>query len=493
METSRVSLFASVLIVFLLLGFLPAHVPLGVGRAAAGEPVKQAEGLPVGERVHGLTPVWRLKGPSSWARVYIDSSGSMRGFVGNQAGPHARLLRRLKDILVDAQVLNFEAVQFGLKAGDPIRVAAFQRFGTDRKSYSEGDTYLAGAIEDAMSWRRNGVVIVLTDGVSSVTKFHGTSSGPSARTCDRGSDTACLALRIHEYVQAGHGFWIVGFRFPFDGPYWVEEGGANAAAGARLDPVRIPDRPFYAWVGAPDVAQGRAIVRELIKFAGGAKPSVPSMSIEVAPGLWERWDIPPDATLEETDLPPQRFCARGGALLKSFQIRETGQGFSVMEVATREKGSFAVRIPLQQHEASDESKANGVLPLLQFRQGLALDLPQGLSRESVSLDWSLQPYRGVKKGPWQSLDLCVTGRPPMGLLGKDIDVVARWRGERAVTTGTPWDSWSTDVDDTPEAARRTVNLSLFFGHLLSQMMPESGGKTVPVMHQETFLRIRYRK
>jgi hypothetical protein len=49
------------------------------------------------------------------------------------------------------------------------------------------------------------------------------------------------------------------------------------------------------------------------------------------------------------------------------------------------------------------------------------------------------------------------------------------------------------MDDTPEAARRTVNLSIFFRHLLSQLMPELGDKASPVTDPEVFLRIFYRK
>lgn len=486
-------LAAFIPVLSLLFGSLPSHSPLRMGLAAAGELSGQQESTRVAERGRRLRPPWELKGPSSWARVYIDSSGSMQGFIGNQAGSHARLLRRLKDILVDGQVLNFEVVQFGLKVAEPVKVAAFQPFGLDRKRYGEADTYLAGAIEDALSWRRNGVVLILTDGVSSVTKYHGPASGPSARTCALGSDTACLALRIHEYVQAGHGFWIVGFRFPFDGPYWVEEGGPKAIAGARLDRVRVSDRPFYVWVGAPDVAQGRAIVRDLVRFAQTTKPSIATMSIEAAPGPWERWEVPPDASLEEMDVPSQRFCTRGGALLRAFRARASGERFPAMEVAARERGSFAVRLPVQRPEAIEEPKGNDVFPLLQFRQELALSLPKDLSAETVSLNWSLQPYDGAKKGRWRWLDLCLTARPPLAPLGKDIEVTAHWKGERAGKAHTLWDAWSTDTDDTEEAARRTVSLSLFFRHLLSQMLPEFGERAVPFALSETFLRLHYRK
>lgn len=442
------------------------------------------------DQVSSILPPWKLRGPSDWARVYIDSSGSMLGFIGKKGGPQARFFRRLKDILVESQVLNFEAAQFGLKVQPAVKVAAFEKFGLDRRFYTQGDTYLAGVIEDAISWKRNGVTLVLTDGVSSVTKFHGEAAGPSARTCTLGSDTACLALRIREYVEKGHGFWIVGFRFPFDGPYFVEEGGPKANPGTKLESVKVPDRPFYIWVGAADIKQGRAIVSGLLRFSREAEPPIPTMAIEVAPGLWDRWHVPPDVKLEELSLPRREFCPRGGGLLKSFRARERGAEFSVMEVATRDKGSFPVQVPVRGEQETQKSE---MLSLLYFAQELGLSLPTTLSPDKVSLKWSLQSYQGSKKNRSYSLDLCVTGRPPQVLMGKDIDVVAQWKGRRAIAAEAPWETWSTDRDDTPEASRRTVNLSIFFRHLLSQMMPEFGDRASPVTSPETILRILYRK
>jgi hypothetical protein len=165
----------------------------------------------------------------------------------------------------------------------------------------------------------------------------------------------------------------------------------------------------------------------------------------------------------------------------------------MIEVATRDKGSFAIRLPVRRPEAIEEADGSGVVPLLQFRQELALDLPQGLSASNVALNWALQAYQGAKKDRWRFLDLCVTGRPPIGLLAKDVGVVARWRVERPTTAATPWEAWSTDTDDSELAARRTVNLSIFFRHLLSQMLPQFGQPGATTPPQEPFARIQYRK
>jgi hypothetical protein len=453
-----------------------------------------------------LTPPWELKDSSRWARVYIDSSLSMQGFIGDQSGSHFRLLKRLKDILVDAHVLSFEASPFGLKILRMDMVSAFSQFGTDRRAYAEKDTYLAGVIEDASSWNQNGVILILTDGISSVTKSHGLkevspkkdskqargdrTEPQSARTCSLGSDSACLALRIHEYIQSGHGFWIVGFRFPFDGPYWVEEGGPKARPGVKLERVKVPDRPFYVWVGGADVEQGRKIVRGLIRFAGEGASPVPFMAVEIAPGLWERWDVPSATTLQEIDQPPRQFCPReGGALPKTFHTRGSGKEFPVLEVKARQRGSLGVQLPLWSKGVDTQD----ITSLLQFRQDLVLDLPQSLTLENKSLNWSLRPYQGVKEGRVRSLDLCVMWDPPQALLGKDMDVVARWKIERATTVGDPWEAWSTDIDDTPETARQTVNLSIFFRHLLDQLMPESRERPFLPTPSETFMRIQFRK
>ena len=160
-----------------------------------------------------------------------------------------------------------------------------------------------------------------------------------------------------------------------------------------------------------------------------------------------------------------------------------------LEVKTRQEGSFGVRFPLR----SESTDTRDISSLIQFRQGLVLALPPNLTVENKSLKWLPQPYPGPKEGRGHLLDLCVTWHPPQDLIGKDIDVVARWKIERTAITGNPWEAWSTDTDDTPEAARQTVNLSIFFQHLLSQIMPELGEKAFLPSPSETFMRIQFRK
>src|SRR5262249_38746546 len=152
-----------------MFGLSALRLPL-MAQTVGGQATSEAVRSSLTKTERYLIPPWQLNESSSWARVYIDSSLSMQGFIGDQSGLHFRLLRRLKDILVDAHVRDFEASPFGLKILRTDKVSAFSQFGTDRRLYAEKDTYLAGVIEDASSWDQNGVILVLTDGISSVTK-----------------------------------------------------------------------------------------------------------------------------------------------------------------------------------------------------------------------------------------------------------------------------------------------------------------------------------
>jgi len=183
-----------------------------MAQAMRDEPSKETDKAAPAKTERHLAPPWKLKGPSRWARVYVDSSSSMQGFIGDQAGLHFRFLKRLKDILVSANVLNFEATPFGLKILRTDMVSAFLQFGTDRKAYTEKDTYLAGVIEDALSWHQNGVILVLTDGVSSVTKFHGSKEVSPKKDSKKasGDKTESQSARTCSYGLIPH-VWLFGF------------------------------------------------------------------------------------------------------------------------------------------------------------------------------------------------------------------------------------------------------------------------------------------
>lgn len=449
---------------------------------------------PTGELVlrGTMVPEWRVEARSEWARVYFDVSGSMRGYVGERgfarrddtAGQlHARLLRRLKDILVQAGALNLEAARFGTKVARPERVSGFGQFG-DSALYGEPDTDLAAAVKHALDWERKGIALVVTDGVASVSKDRESSaSGPSsAGRCTAGSDSACVALRMRELVATGRGLWIVGLRMPFSGEYWSEEGGPSAKPGTNLGHVTVPDRPLYVWVASADVAQGRAIVQALVEFGASAQPRVETLAVEIGPGAWERWKLPRDMSSEAVQ-GSVKGCERGGALPGRLHPHDPKLSAPVQDVATRSEGSLALSYPAEERSGA---ALTGVLPLMRLRQEPLLRQARGNPPEKrPALDIRFRRGTEGQTSAQGRLELCVTGHPPKSLSATGWDVMARWRAE--LTTEAPWEAWSSDTDDRPDTLRRTVSLSIFFKHLRAELTRKREGEVL----EERLLRIEY--
>ena len=131
-------------------------------------------------------------------------------------------------------------------------------------------------------------------------------------SCAAGSDATCVATAAAKYIAKGNGFWIVGMRFPFAGPYYVEEPGTKLRHGQALTKGPFPPHPFYVWIGSPSLNQGRRLVNSLIDFAKAQ--NLQAIAIEVSPGSWPGWTIASD--LQASDLiGSENMACRNGDLL----------------------------------------------------------------------------------------------------------------------------------------------------------------------------------
>lgn len=65
-----------------------------------------------------IRPPWRMKESTSRARIYVDASASIRGYIRQEPDHYSKFLRRLKGVLVDRGILEYEWVPFGLRPLD---------------------------------------------------------------------------------------------------------------------------------------------------------------------------------------------------------------------------------------------------------------------------------------------------------------------------------------------------------------------------------------
>lgn len=437
---------------------------------------------PAAPRDARFSPDWKLNVRPVWAHIYIDASGSMKGFLGRKDQAYERLLSRIPDIAIGASAIELDVFSFGSQVSPRITDRPLQRFVTEPRVYAERNTYLPAPLEHSIAREGPGLTVVVTDGVAS-------SARKSKNSCGLLSDTACLARRVREYAGKGYGFWIVGARLPFIGSYTVEEGGSAAKAGTRLD-VSVKGRPLYLWIVTPNAPQGRRVASDLADFISKSGNEV--FAVEVAPGAWERWRLPDELTARDVQNNPKREARTGaggvckakcGIWKSATGDHGTDRGAIIEFPPDPPNASLSVRLPI---ERLTESVAAGgsLLPLLRFDQALGLEVPSGVSPNSVHLASRLSGPEGLKP----SVDLCMDVASAPSVQGKAIRVLAEWGAPKPTETS-PWREWSTDTDDTVAAAGRTVNLATFIEHLLRALTDQAP----PVVWQEPFLTVQYLK
>ena len=263
----------------------------------------------------------------------------------------------------------------------------------------------------------------------------------------------------------------------------MEEPGVNSRRGQALTRGPFPRHPFYIWVGAPSLSQGRKVVRALLDFSIRAK--LESIAFEAAPGNWHGWRIAPD--LHATDLisTDSEQC-RNGDLISDLQIENDEHVRIVVEQHSKAKWTFgATPVPvlgfsLPVQEASEPDTTT--LPLINVNQEITTDNP--FAHLESKIEKATARDRVLT---YLSICLKYEGSLAVTRLGKAISLMARWRAERS--TDSFWRNWSSDTDDDPKSLDKTVNLDMFLRLLGSEL----SGQSDPAVLTTDMLTIQYEK
>jgi len=406
------------------------------------------------------------------ARVYFDVSASMKGFSPpkkDQQRPQpdlrALVLEQLRPILVSSGIDSFQVATVAEETTLKGDVNSFEDFSSP-SVYNGQETYLSGAIDNAGEEADDDVILVLTDGVVSLREARPIRGTPSATAgCSKGNDITCAALSIRSYVSNGHGFWIVGLKLPFYGPYYVEQGGIHLQRGRAIRKGPFPNHPFYIWIGSPSVSQGRNVAEALIEFARAH--GLDYLASEVAPGTWEGWAIDGNATSRDLTAASPEYC-RPGDLLGEL-TRAPGNGPLIIH-AHEPPHSFFRRI-------SSATSLGFQLPVTPAFGEIPPSIPGFFDyTESVSsLEKGVSVRTQVSSGKESAgkTEACLTfnGALQSDRAGKTIHLVSDWK-----QTAIPyfWDAWSTENDDTLDSVGKTVNLDEFFRVLRRRLSVPDG-------------------
>jgi hypothetical protein len=410
------------------------------------------------------------------ARIYIDTSASIRGFANAPGQLYCRLAESLRDILYQADVRNLDAIEVSGSLNDIGRVTTLSPEYCNSKIYSGKESYLPKAIDDARTHHAQNLILVLTDGVVSIRNpQHSLRSTESMSQCAEGSDETCLASSVEKYIKAGHGFWIIGIRIPFKGTYYVEERTACPLQRVIRN-ISVADRPFYVWVGAPSLDQGRQIVSSLVAFAARQTPKLDSISIEASPGKWMGSSF--ISTISDVAPTKQKDCANGDLLDRRSYIG----GLPVLEAEPAIREKRRVRQPVLGFALPVEPafKIPAMSPLVEVHQTLKTQ------QSGTTLNYETFSSDGGK----QQLDLCLrfSDVAARERAGTTLPVCSEWEVRRG-DESRPWIQWSSDTDCDSRALNRTLHLDILLEDVQADLVGPPG--TAQVL-ETTVLDVHYR-
>lgn len=165
--------------------------------------------------------------------IYIDDSGSMRGFVAREQTNYLRVLRAT---LLAATEAHFEMNVFPLSSKLPVSPEPLSKFG-EASFYEKPDTPLTDLIRRIAS-QPDHAAIVVSDLVQS----------------EKGKDTQGLIAVLKQLVEKRSEIRLLGFRSDFVGNYYPESHlGPNSKISVDVSQsVPHAGRPFYLLVIAPN-------------------------------------------------------------------------------------------------------------------------------------------------------------------------------------------------------------------------------------------------
>lgn len=387
-----------------------------------------------------------LRRPDSEVRFYVDLSGTMQGFDGENGGALFSWLASCKEALYSEGFYMIQA------AGFADTVDAFRNITGLVEildwTANRANTCLAAPYTHETALQRDGgdsaLSLVLTDGVASAA---GVACG---QTCASGGDITCVAESARRYIELGHGLWVVGVKVPFHGPYYPEIGTVRELSVVD----RAATRPIYLWIGSSDLAMGRRLAAAFALNAGGV--GVERLVFEVWPGAWAGWvSSPVSGAWNAAEFLPRRGTGGPCESGSNLQFMTTRTGDSCPIITLLSEGSNwqpGWQWPLR-------------LPIKRTR-----DAPPAPIRALVSINAKWPPV--IVNGRLTTTPDSTAVELSGCLVTENRRVAMRlaWMGDHDASMLRPW---STEDDSGLEHIGRTLNLESLWGLTAKRLADEA--------------------
>lgn len=399
--------------------------------------------------------------------VYLDTSASMAGYISRDRRGQtvfSRTLQELRNLTtIHNPPMDVVVRHVDTAVGAPLGDSDLSVASVDPSVYGGRETDLAGAIgafsrpvepprkpdpaagQPADEPPPARYHILVTDGVQS------TSQQRPNLGCTAGSDQVCVRKKILELLNKGWGAAVIGLRSEFDGKVFSEIAGTVINYQSRGGDQQTY-RPFYIYLFSPDRAEldklAAVLTERLSTVVGGGAIRELALTSAYADG----------------------FARSSVAITKGKE-----SALELSRAREEEPSRHTLRVDVDTEASGPESFALTVEVPWSGRAQYA-----GTPRERAELvSWSLQPVyhthdaEGKPEG-WRYPELKIVeqsvddeGRAQLRLAaqwpratGEPGWRVYRLEGRLNLESQTPaWvREWSTNLDTTPEAANKTLNL-----------------------------------
>lgn len=338
-----------------------------------------------------LMAPWQMDKPVNVAHVYIDLSGSMRGFSRQTGSPTHRLAQEVRAAFFKQGISRTLGAGFGESVEGLRDVAGMVE--TIGWPASETSTCLSLPLQDEVELLSSGenpaLLLVVSDGVASATK-----SGCGAN-CEEGNDVACIAGSALRYVRRGMGLWVVALKLPFAGYYYPE-----ACEGSSIAVPSGTSRPLFLWIGSPNFEVGEEVVEELLEW--GNTQGYETLGVRVWPGSWSGFVPAQGGKWGARDFVSSGDAQRRCVSENPMQLQSVDTASSVPRIelsrAGRGQGSrglWAGAVPIRWNGVAVEDRAT--LLRLEHRDPLQVEgcvvryLSEDVGENATSVDVCLEP------------------------------------------------------------------------------------------------------
>lgn len=236
--------------------------------------------------------IFAQKAPAQHPKyIFIDSSGSMRGFIG---GVYSNLLANFDEPLMMSgiRIGSYFIKRVGNKITGVPENVTISCFSNDKSLYDQSQTNLA-AVADYIKRNNPSFAILITDSELDLNE-----NVSVQESCRLGYDISCMRIKYGELIVGkNYSLTVVGFKSQYRGKLYPP-------TGSPIRLTRVIYKPVYIYIFAsPDyINAANSFTQEILRFLGQASsknPKIEYRAIRISPVSFPQLRLPQNYRCQE--------------------------------------------------------------------------------------------------------------------------------------------------------------------------------------------------